>query len=397
MQLKQQTEKSWKAGFHDWLVGEEQDTPCLHPWFSVFILAAGWVSCCPQNKTRFGNILESPIEELWNNEPAKRVRRLLAEGRYEQAGCDAECPFLCGSYKGPEEQPPVEELIYPEFERDTGGEVYRNNLQLLADAYRSRSEEVEGKPVFVDVQTTVRCNSDCIMCEQPHKEKIELSPETLAGLDVLRETANWFRWQGGEVFIHKRFDPYLDAFGQGQWPQLRRYVITNGTLLSEQRLQTFANTENPVFFLVSIDGASKETFDKIRVGLDFNEVMAALVRLADIQKKNGRTDLVKWNYVVMKDTLAEMKAAIDRADSLGVDLNFAPIQGEYPQQNIFRYRNLMDEPFAYFEGLRIYAEKKSIAITGFEGIQRRLENLFSENVSMASGDADMGISVAGPC
>lgn len=384
MSLRQSPKASQELSFHDWLVGEEQYTPCLHPWFSVFILAAGWVSCCPQNKTRFGNVLESPVEELWNSEPAKRVRSLLAEGRYEQAGCDAECPFLSGSYEGPKSQPAVEELIYPEFDREVGGDVYKANLQLLVDAYRSRERQVVGRPVFIDVQTTVRCNSDCIMCEQPHKERIELSSETLAGLGTLRETANWFRWQGGEVFIHKRFDAYLEAFEQGQWPQLKRYVITNGTLMSEQRLQTFSNTENPVFFLISIDGFSKSTFDRIRKGLDFDEVMAALTRLAEIQKNNGRKDLVKWNYVVMKDTLAEMKAAIDHADILGVDLNFAPIQGEYPEQNIFRYRGLMDRPFEYFEELRVYAEKKSITVSGFEGIQRRLEHLFSKDIPVMS-------------
>lgn len=375
MSSKRPSEPSAEMGFHDWLVGEEQRSPCLHPWFSVFVLAAGWVSCCPQNKTRFGNVIETPIEELWNSAPAGNLRRLLAEGRYEQAGCDPECPFLCGSFEGPHRQPPVEELIYPEFDRDEGSEVYRSNLRRLADAYRSRSEHVDALPVFIDVQTTVRCNSECVMCGQPHKARIELPHAVMSDMGRLRETANWFRWQGGEVFVHKRFDAYLEAFDEGDWPQLRRYVITNGTLLTEKRLRMFADTERPVFFLLSLDGVSRDVFEKIRQGLKFDTVMEALERLAAIQGRNGSIDLVKWNYVVMKDTVGDMKSAMDRADALGVDLNFAPIQGNYPEQNIFRYSGLLDRPAEIFEDLRAHAATKSVAISGFEGIARRLANL----------------------
>jgi MoaA/NifB/PqqE/SkfB family radical SAM enzyme len=386
MTLKQSHTSLTETGFHDWLVGDEQYSPCLHPWFSVFVLAAGWVSCCPQNKTRFGNVIETPIEELWNSEPAASLRRLLAEGRYEQAGCDPECPFLCGSFKGPRQQPPVEELIYPEFDRKNGSEVYRSNLRRLADAYRVRSERVEGMPVFIDIQTTVRCNSDCIMCGQPHKARIELPQEVMSDMNRLRETANWFRWQGGEVFVHKRFDAYLDAFEDGRWPQLRRYVITNGTLLNEQRMEMFVEVEKPVFFLLSLDGASKDVYEKTRRGLEFDKVVGALERLADIQRKTGRTDLIKWNYVVMKDTVSDMKNAMDRAEAMGVDLNFAPIQGKYPEQNIFRYSDLMTRPMDMFDELQAYSTAKSVTISGFEGIYRRLQNReesVQENVGIA--------------
>ncbi|HIJ84150.1 MAG TPA: SPASM domain-containing protein, partial [Magnetococcales bacterium] len=68
-------------------------SPCLHPWSNVWINAAGWVSCCPQNRMRWGNIRETPLEQLWNSNPAQRVRRLIAGGVYQAAGCDRECPF----------------------------------------------------------------------------------------------------------------------------------------------------------------------------------------------------------------------------------------------------------------------------------------------------------------
>ena len=55
---------------------------CIHPWADLWINAAGHVSCCPQNRTRFGNIYQHGIEQLWNSEAAQTVRRLIADGDY---------------------------------------------------------------------------------------------------------------------------------------------------------------------------------------------------------------------------------------------------------------------------------------------------------------------------
>jgi hypothetical protein len=71
---------------------------------------------------------------------------------------------------------------------------------------------------------------------------------------------------------------------------------------------------------------------------------------------------------------------------MGVDLNFAPIQGKYPEQNIFRYSDLMTRPMDMFDELQAYSTAKSVTISGFEGIYRRLQNReesVQENVGIA--------------
>lgn len=356
---------------------------CLHPWADLWINAAGHVTCCPQNRTRFGNINQDEIEELWNSNAAQTVRRLIADGDYVAAGCEVECPYLRGRMEAPPEPPPANELINLDFELPAADSALGRNIATVAAEYKAKAKTLSGLPVYLDTQPVLRCNADCIMCPQPHMSDMQHSDEVLQKLESLRATAKVFRWQGGEVFSSKRFFNYLQQFDTADNPELIKYVISNGSLLTEARIAALTDTENPVFFLLSIDGLQRTTFEKVRVGLSYRQVMATLHTLAKAQAKHpsGRP-LVRWNYVVMNSTLDEMRAAIGLADELQVDLNFAALQGNYPEENIFRYplrdiSILLDR----FESLADYSQGRTIRVDGLYGLIYRLKQYRSEPVN----------------
>ncbi|WP_026602091.1 radical SAM/SPASM domain-containing protein [Methylomonas sp. 11b] len=353
---------------------------CVHPWADLWINAAGHVTCCPQNRSRFGNIHQHSIEQLWNSDAAQTVRRLVAEGDYVAAGCEIECPYLRGRKSAPAEPPPANELINLDFELPTEeSDLQRNIATVIAD-YSNKAQILSGLPIYVDTQPVLRCNADCIMCPQPHMSDMRHSEEILQKLETLRATAKVFRWQGGEVFSSKRFFHYLHQFDTTDNPDLVKYVITNGSLLTEERIAALTEHDNPVFFLLSIDGVQQSTFEKIRLGLSYRQVMATLHFLASAQATNrsGRK-LVRWNYVVMNSTLAEMRTAIDLADDLKVDLNFAALQGDYPEENIFRYPlHDIDTLLDRFADLATYSSSKSIQVDGLSGLSYRLRQHLSE-------------------
>jgi MoaA/NifB/PqqE/SkfB family radical SAM enzyme len=292
--------------------------PCLHPWADLVVNARGLATCCPENRTRFGNIREKSAEELWNSEAAQKVRRLVAAGQYQEAGCDRECPFLRGRFKEPAEAPPPAELINPDFDMPEDQTPYARNVARVIDDYRHRREVMAGFPLFVDIQPVLRCNADCIMCGQPHDSRLVHNQSIRTKLSRLKPFANYFRWQGGEVFLDRSFRRQLvEATRDTTHPHLRLYVITNGVLLDEPALRTLATGPKPVFFLVSIDGVREETYQQVRRNLRFDRAMGCLRTLALLQRETGRT-LVRWNYVVMKSTVDEIAAAMSLAVELGV-------------------------------------------------------------------------------
>jgi MoaA/NifB/PqqE/SkfB family radical SAM enzyme len=348
---------------------------CVHPWADLWISAAGNVTCCPQNRMRFGNIHEHGLEWLWNSPSAHRVRRHIANGDYVSAGCEPECPFLRGRPAVPIELPSPDELINLDFVIPATDSPLRKNLVSVVADYQSGRELVSGLPVYVDSQPVLRCNADCIMCTQPHQSTLMHPEPILKKLEVLKSTAKVFRWQGGEVFSNKFFYAYLCNFSTDDNPELIKYVITNGSLLTEARIAMLTNTDNPVRFLISLDGVSRTTFEKIRVGLNYRQVMQSLNNLAEIQNRSNSRDLVRWNYVVMHSTLTEMPAAIELAQKLGVDLNFAALQGNYPNENLFRYPIVdRDEALKYFLRLQQHCSHLAINVSGFEGMIDRLRH-----------------------
>ncbi|MBF8274022.1 MAG: hypothetical protein HW380_3127 [Magnetococcales bacterium] len=325
---------------------------------------------------RWGNIRETPLEQLWNSNPAQRVRRLIAGGVYQAAGCDRECPFLRGSFRPPEQAPPVAELINPEFVDPMDGSAYSNNLKAMDSAYRQRQEILTSQPIFVDLQTTVRCNSDCFMCQQPHGDDMSLPVETMESLSPYRATAGFFRWQGGESFIRKDFVTFLERFDHPAHPHLRRLVISNGSFLGRKLLERLVLVDRPPSFLISMDAVSEPVYQKIRRTLNHGKVLACLESLAHLQNVLGRRDLVTWNYVVMKSNFAEMEQAMDLAEQWQIHLNFAPLQGFYADENFFLFPWIINNEkyFSHIEIMENRAKKYRIKISGFSGMRQRLWN-----------------------
>jgi MoaA/NifB/PqqE/SkfB family radical SAM enzyme len=351
------------------------DSHCVHPWADVWINTVGDVTCCTQNRIRFGNIREDNLEEIWNSEAAQSVRKLIGENNYMAAGCAPECPFLRGTKSEDAVQPPAKELINLDFTISEDSSALAKNIETVVSEYKNKQLQVSGLPIYVDTQPILRCNSDCFMCNQEHLSSLEHSDVVLEKIESLKATAKVFRWQGGEVFSSKQFFNYLKNFDSTSNPDLIKYVITNGSLLTKERIEALTNVENPVYFLVSIDGVTKQTYEKIRVGLNYERVMECLFNLAEIQAKSETNRiLVCWNYVVMNCTLDDMHDAVDLASKLNVDLNFAALQGEFPEENIFRYPLYHPETLiGKFTELQAYSDTKNIAVSGLDGLIYRIK------------------------
>ncbi len=81
------------------------------------------------------------------------------------------------------------------------------------------------------------------------------------------------------------------------------------------------------YLVVSLDGATPETYSKYRIRGDFDRVLANMTEL--IRRRNTRgkkTPVVEWQYIVMKPNEHEVAQAEAMAKKIGVDLiRFIPV------------------------------------------------------------------------
>lgn len=78
--------------------------------------------------------------------------------------------------------------------------------------------------------------------------------------------------------------------------------------------------------VISLDGASQETYQKYRRGGNFNLVIDNIKKLKSLQKKMGEhTPNIAWKFIVNKYNENEIEKAIKMANQLEIPVFFVPI------------------------------------------------------------------------
>lgn len=170
-------------------------------------------------------------------------------------------------------------------------------------------------PSKLFVEVTTRCNMSCAMCVK--QTDGGSSTEGDLSMPVFRALAPAFPGLEalilngvGEPLLHPRLEEMIRTArkrmpGKG-WVGFQ----SNGLLLTEARAVSLASAGlDRICF--SIDGASPETFRKVRAGGEIEGVERALAAMAVAKKQCGRPDLqVGVEFVVMRSNLRELPDAL---------------------------------------------------------------------------------------
>jgi radical SAM protein with 4Fe4S-binding SPASM domain len=120
----------------------------------------------------------------------------------------------------------------------------------------------------------------------------------------------------GEPLLHPEL---LDMVAAAHRRGLRVGFNTNGTLLTEAKAAALvaAGTD---WIHVSMDGATAATFEHIRDGAHFDQVLRNLRRLVDVRARLGSaTPSIQLNVVLMRSNVHELDDMVRLAADVGVD------------------------------------------------------------------------------
>ena len=94
---------------------------------------------------------------------------------------------------------------------------------------------------------------------------------------------------------------------------------TNGTLVRTPQFEDLLAYVGTLDVVVSVDGATKTTFEKLRRGASFDAVMKNLVRLGDY-RGSGRIRQLQFTMVVQEDNFREIPDVVELAATIGADV-----------------------------------------------------------------------------
>jgi len=162
-------------------------------------------------------------------------------------------------------------------------------------------------PYFVDWAITAKCNLSCSHCRGFPKGELSTDRAKKLVAEIAELRPGWVIVEGGEPLLRPDL---VELFGLMQQRQLEVHLITNGMLLNPQILTTLKQLG--VRVMVSIDGATRATYEAIRNGANFDRV----VQSAGDYAKEGLLEAI--NFTLLKTNYTEIPGLFELAASIGV-------------------------------------------------------------------------------
>lgn len=178
--------------------------------------------------------------------------------------------------------------------------------------------KLAGKPYALMIETTSICNLRCTFCftreaEQKRKSKFLSFGQFKKIIDEVKYHTIYINlWFAGEPLINKELDEMVDYANKNN---IITCISTNATLLTKERIQKLIDAKLDKL-IISFDGAAKETYEKIRIGAEFEKVVQNIKNLISMKKDRP---FVSVQFVVTKNNEKEIPAFRQLVKELNVD------------------------------------------------------------------------------
>lgn len=223
-------------------------------------------------------------------------------------------------------------------------------------------------PRKIDLEPTINCNFKCVMCQRTYwgRKSQDMSlmqfEQVLSNFPMLEK----IKIQGiGEPLLNKYLFEMIDL---SKRRKVHVSTYTNGSLLHINDNAYKLIQSGIDLIRISIDGARKETFEKIRHGSNFELVIDNVLQLTKSRSKT-QTEIEFWT-VVTEDNIAELSMIIDLAHKLGVStvnaqliINTFDYKSEIGTRLLKLKPNISETNFhEYFEAAFVNAQSKKIRL-----------------------------------
>lgn len=264
---------------------KKRENFCPIPFLQLQLNPLGSVSaCCYSAEHTIGNIKKSSLKELWNNPEIQKWREEFISGEIK----------ICKN--------PMKNFECHKMYAHLTKHVDLNKIQ-------------QGYPRRLDLRLNGKCNLECVMCDvwsQPNglynnSDLWTEGPEKifpfLLEIDML----------GGEPFIQKDTFRFIDAVSAVNsdcgWG-----FITNSSYVFNDKLRSTLDKVKLRHIHLSIDGVTKETYEKIRKNGVFEKTFATIqkyIEYRDSRALSVRSFALFGSMCVQKDNWHEIGMFLD--------------------------------------------------------------------------------------
>jgi len=167
-------------------------------------------------------------------------------------------------------------------------------------------------PKFVQIETTLACNAECPFCSHATLTRRPRRMEDWLWKKIIDETRGlgitYRPFLINEPFADHRIGDIMRYIKQD--PTARIEINSNGELLKEDRAREILDIGIDIIRF-SIDGFSKETFSRSRVGLDYDLTVERVHKFVTLAREKGGAGHVEVRMIAMDYNRHEHEAFVD--------------------------------------------------------------------------------------
>lgn len=127
-------------------------------------------------------------------------------------------------------------------------------------------------PYMIDWAITNRCNLNCLHCRGMDRKELDSRTILRVAEEIPSLKPRWVIIEGGEPLLRKELFEIIETIHKSN---IKIYLISNGMLFNEDLVRRFAELD--VNLMISIDGADRESYEKIRRGASFEKLKKSVV------------------------------------------------------------------------------------------------------------------------
>lgn len=310
---------------------------CHIPWQEMNVDADGNVTPCCNWKSHnnvdnpyCGDAKKQTLAEIWNGPVYRNLRKHMAAGDLEKAGC-AKCILIVRGQESPLrcDQDAEAEFATPEADQS----AYARNLATLKREIAAGADVLEAKPTVLSVTPSYACNIRCVHCfQEPLRSKDMDSPPLFKEMLELSDSMSFIQCGGGEPLLLPLWKEFLSHVNLEKNPYLTFATCTNATVVTdatEAKIRQFKN----VNIGVSLDAGSKDVYERVRLRGKFDDVDRNLDRLAAIARSKPAS-VISISMSVMRDNFTDLANFFAYATSKGVTASLSPVMAMPSDQAI---------------------------------------------------------------
>ena len=183
--------------------------------------------------------------------------------------------------------------------------------RVLAALGRDRAPRL---PEIVQIESTNICNARCVFCPRDEMHRKQGVMDEALFRKVVDECA---ALGIQHVRLHNFGEPFVDRHLAEKVAYTKRQgiaevgVISNGSLIDEQVARAVIDAGLDAIN-ISVDASGREVFERTRVGLKYDKVIANIERLVRLRGELGRTHPKLILSFVRQDNGEEERAFIER-------------------------------------------------------------------------------------